>query len=65
LNSTLSSDHTERLLELSSEPYGTGKLIAAVWMIPYLLRIILCPAIFLQPPSGWLAGSIQPDAYSP
>jgi 3-phosphoshikimate 1-carboxyvinyltransferase len=59
---TLSRDHTERLLELSSEPYGTGKLIRSSLNDEIPAQNYSVPGDFSAAAFWLVGGSIQQDA---
>jgi 3-phosphoshikimate 1-carboxyvinyltransferase len=62
IESTLSRDHTERLLELQSEPYGTGKLIRSSLDDTIPAQNYSVPGDFSAAAFWLVAGSIQPEA---
>ncbi len=61
IESTLSRDHTERLLELQSEPYGTGKLIRSSLDDTIPAQNYSVPGDFSAAAFWLVAGSIQPE----
>ena len=62
IESTLSRDHTERLLELQSEPYGTGKLIRSSLDDTIPGQNYSVPGDFSAAAFWLVAGSIQSEA---
>ena len=62
VENVLSRDHTERLLDLKSEPYGSGKIIRSSLSDVIPSQSYRVPGDF-SAASFWLvAGSIQPDS---
>jgi 3-phosphoshikimate 1-carboxyvinyltransferase len=62
VESILSRDHTERLLELQTEPYGTGKMIRSSRSDKIPAQNYRVPGDFSAAAFWMVGGTIQPDS---